>query len=366
MTIHRKSILISTSFTVENIFSKSILIVLISNENFWSAQKTGTLSLIFLREGFNLILYFALKYIFMWLLLKFRLRNFWNTSSRRRWLWGRVQVPFGLRQGNRADDASHTRCWSWSELHIPARSGKLKRGRAGPLSGDNRGGINSYHIQVLVWNPCRPRADDHSAVANHICESWHIICLQEGVGFANHATLHHRFHVVTVHHCALLLNKDTFERDVTTNSIMVPARKCTKGALEGIVVNDRFRRPVDGGCHHFSILNDHVNQKSAARRSEGRTSLVGDFSKGAQRGKLGESSPLQAAFSQAPVPWRSFGNSCLSAREHEVCRMLWHCQTAAHQSRVAHQEDGSHGCGCQEDGPILPPWLVGTHAARSL
>ena len=28
----------------------------------------------------------------------------------------------------------------------------------------------------------------------------------------------------------------------------------------------------------------------------------------------------------------------------------------AHQSRVTHQEDGSHDYGCEEDGPILPPW----------
>ena len=61
-----------------------------------------------------------------------------------------------------------------------------------------------------------------------------------------------------------------------------------------------------------------------------------------------------------------FATAPFRVREHEVCRMLWHCQTAAHQSRVAHQEDRSHDCGCQEDGPILPLWTVGTHAARSL
>ena len=120
----------------------------------------------------------------------------------------------------------------------PRAPASSKEGVQDPQSRDNREVSNSYHIQVLVWNPCPPRADDHSAVANHICEPWHIICLQEGVGFANHATLHHRFNVVTVHHCALLLIKDTFERDVTTNSIMVPARKCPEVAFEGIVVNE--------------------------------------------------------------------------------------------------------------------------------
>ena len=126
--------------------------------------------------------------IFIWLFFKFRLRNFWIISSPWRWFWGRVQVPFGLPQEN--------------------------------------------------------RADDHSAVDNHICEPWHIICLQEGVGFANHATLHHRFHVVTVHHCALLLIKDTFERDVTTNSIMVPARKmCRMGSW-----GHSRERPIQAAC----------------------------------------------------------------------------------------------------------------------
>ena len=152
--------------------------------------------------------------------------------------------------------------------------------------------------------------------------------------FVNRATLRHRFHVVTAHHCADLLKKDTFERDVTTNANMEPAKKCADGALEGLAVNGRFRRHLDGGCHHFSILKVHVNYMCAARRSicfkvllltcswsaqEGVASLAGDFNNGAQRGMFGEPSLLQAAFSLAPVPWRSFGNSSLSGLEGTKC-----------------------------------------------
>ena len=185
------------------------------------------------------------------------------------------------------------------------------KGMQDPPSGDNRGVSNSYRLQVLSWNTELPRGDDHSAVANHSCGPWHIICLQEGAGVANHPTLHHRFHVVTGCHCAVLLNKDTCERDVMTKPIMVPEKQSAEGALEGIVVKGRFRRPVAGDWHHFSILNDHVNQKCAARRSicinllllirswcvqEGVTVLAGVFYKGAQRGRLGEPYPLEAFF----------------------------------------------------------------------
>ena len=171
--------------------------------------------------------------------------------------------------------------------------------------------------------------------------------------------------LITTQSCS---TRTRFERDFTTNSIMIPAKKSAEGALEDIAVNGRFRRPAEGACHYFSILNVHVNYMCAARRSiccnllllirswcaqEGDTSLAGEFNEDAQRGKFGESSSLQAAFSPAPVSWRSLCNP-FRAPEHEVCRMPVALSTAAHQSRVAHQEDGSHGYGVQEDGPILP------------
>ena len=198
--------------------------------------------------------------------------------------------------------------------------------------------------------------------------------------FANHATLRHRFHVVTAHHCAVLLNKDTFERDFTTNSIMVHAKKkSAECASEGVVVNGRFRRPAEGACHYFSILNVHVNYMCAARRSiccnllllirswcaqEGDTSLAGEFNEDAQRGKFGEPCPLQATCS--PVPCRDVRCATLSGPGTRSVPNAVTLSTAAHQSRVTHEEDGSHGCGCQEYGPILSLWQVTTPAARSL
>ena len=152
---------------------------------------------------------------------------------------------------------------------------------------------------------------------------------------------------------------------------MVPARKCPKGALEGIVVNDRFRRPVDGGCHHFSILNVHANNKCAARRSicanfllllrswcaqEGVTSLAGEFNKDAQRGNLDEPSLLLLS---ARLQCRGVRLATLSGPGTRSVSNTVALSTAAHHSRVAHQEDGCHGCGSQEDGPILAHWPVG-------
>ena len=113
-------------------------------------------------------------------------------------------------------------------------------------------------------------------------------------------------------------------------------KKCAECALEGIVVKSRFRRPLDGGCHYFSILNVHVNYVCGALRSicfnllllirsrcaqEGVTSLAGEFTEDAQRGKFGESSSLAGCFqpssSVVAFVWQPF-----RAREHEVCRIL--------------------------------------------
>ena len=245
---------------------------------------------------------------------------------------------------------------------------------------------NTDRLQILSWNPGPPRGDDHSAVANHICGPWHFICLQEGAGVANHPTLHHRFHAVTGCFCAVLLNKDTCERDVTPKPVKVPAEYYADCALEGIAVKGRFRRPVVGDWHYFSILNVHVNLLCAARLSicfkllflvstscvqEGVALLAGDFYKGAQRGRLGEPYPLEASFSRAPVPWRrlaaaptvGFGR----ARSGPIAAAH---QAAAHQPRVAHQKarqlrHASHAGGRHEDGPILPLGTVDAPPARS-
>ena len=121
---------------------------------------------------------------------------------------------------------------------------------------------------------------------------------------------------------------------------MLLSKNYAEWALEGMVLKGRFRRTAVGGWHYFSILNDHVTQKCAARRSicinllllmrsrcvqEGVTLLTGYFNKGVQRGRLGEPSPLEAAFSRAPVPWPSLGKSAhWRSGEHELARFLWH------------------------------------------
>ena len=122
-------------------------------------------------------------------------------------------------------------------------------------------------------------------------------------------------------------------------------KKCAEYVLEGIVVKDRFRRLLNGGCHYFSILNVHVNYVCGASRSicfnllllirtwcvqEGETSLADEFNEYVQRGKFGESSLLQTAFSSAPVSWRSFGNRCLldpEARRGLNAVTLLNCRT---------------------------------------
>ena len=257
-----------------------------------------------------------------------------------------------------------------------------KEGVQDPLTGVTRRVRNSYHLQVLVWNLCLPQGDDHSAVANHICEPWHIICLQGGVGFANHATLHHRFHVVIVHHCALLLNKDTFERDVTTKSIMVPCKKMSQRSSWG----HSRERPIQEACWRwlpplffperphqscvwcpsFHLCQfDVVATAAGAPKKDGRHSLA-TLTRTPREGSWANPLPCRLLSVQLQCRAVRLATGVSRARRHDVGRMLWHCQTTAHQMRVAHSEDGSHGCGCQEDGPILPLWPVGTHAARSL
>ena len=101
---------------------------------------------------------------------------------------------------------------------------------------------------------------------SHVCGPWHGICLQNGADVANHPSLHHRFHVVTAHHCALLLNKDKFEGDIPAKPILVSAKKKKNCTLEGMVAG-HFRRLVGGGCHHFTIMSVHMNNRCASRLS---------------------------------------------------------------------------------------------------
>ena len=94
-----------------------------------------------------------------------------------------------------------------------------------------------------------------------------------------------------------------------------------------MILKGRYRRPVDGRCHCFTILNVRFIKKCAVHHSicvnmlflmrswcvqERVTWLASDFDMGVQRVKLDESSSLQAASSRNPVSWRSFRNSSLA------------------------------------------------------
>ena len=77
-------------------------------------------------------------------------------------------------------------------------------------------------LQVLSWNPEPARASDPRTLADHFHGTWHVICVQEGAGFVTNRSLAENFHVITQHHCAAVLNKDTFAPDFTCTPIQIP------------------------------------------------------------------------------------------------------------------------------------------------
>ena len=56
---------------------------------------------------------------------------------------------------------------------------------------------------------------DPSLFASHLNGPWHVVCEQKGAGFVTDRSLAENFHVITKHHCAVLLSKDTLELDYT-------------------------------------------------------------------------------------------------------------------------------------------------------
>ena len=81
-------------------------------------------------------------------------------------------------------------------------------------------------------------------------------------------SLTENFNITTQHHCAVLLNKDTFTRDFTCTPIRVPCSlRYSSWAVEGVVVTGKFRRAPDQSCSYFTIANVHINNECAKRRS---------------------------------------------------------------------------------------------------
>ena len=81
------------------------------------------------------------------------------------------------------------------------------------------------------------------------------LCVHEGVGFTSDLTLQSSLHITVSHHCAVLLNRETFEDSVTCTPIQVPCNSYSCLALEGMVPNQ--------ACRYFTIANVHINNECA-------------------------------------------------------------------------------------------------------
>ena len=147
--------------------------------------------------------------------------------------------------------------------------------------------------------------------------------------------------MITQHHCAVLLNNDTFTRDFPCTPIhVVCSPRYSSWAVEGMVVAGKFRRASDPSCSHFTVANVHIKNECAKRRSVCiallllirdlctelfAVILTSDFKKGAER-ELASSattdqrriSPLEDAFSCANVVWPTSGATALLGRGPNV------------------------------------------------
>ena len=131
---------------------------------------------------------------------------------------------------------------------------------------------------------------------------------------------------------------DTFTRDFPCMPIhVVCSPRYSSWAVEGMVVAGKFRRASDPSCSHFTVVNVHINNECAKRRSVciallllirdlcmelGAVILTGDFNKGAEC-ELASSdqcriSPLEAAFSCGRHC--RFTAACVAARMLRFCR----------------------------------------------
>ena len=218
------------------------------------------------------------------------------------------------------------------------QSPRLSSGPA--LRSDQRNRRQTDKLQILSWNPGPAKGSDPSMQATHLNGPWHVVFAQEEVGFVTDSSLAENFHVITQHHCAVLLNKDTFTRDLSCTPIQVPCLlRYSSWAVEGMVVTGKFRKAPDPSCAYLTVANVHIKNEWAKRRSVcidllvlirdicmklGAAILTGDFNKGAER-ELASSaptdqrriSPLEAALSRANVLWPTSGVTPLRASHGE-------------------------------------------------
>ena len=73
-------------------------------------------------------------------------------------------------------------------------------------------------LSIYNWNP-GPRGGREGASEEQIAGKWHVITLQEAIGYVDHEFFTNRFHVTHYGGCAVLFNKDTFFPDVSVKSI---------------------------------------------------------------------------------------------------------------------------------------------------
>ena len=150
---------------------------------------------------------------------KIWLRNFWNTSSRGRRLWERED-------------------WSWSELHIPARLGKLTKRR------------QSRETQ-LISSP--------SFVVESVSSSGRLsqCCRQSNLWILTYHLSSRRRRLYQSHNTPLQISRDhrsslripaqqghVWARRHDEFDHRYPAKKCIWGTLENIVVNG----PIQDDC----------------------------------------------------------------------------------------------------------------------
>ena len=129
-----------------------------------------------------------------------------------------------------------------------------------------------YRVIITTINPAR--GHDPSTLASHLYGPWHVVFVQEGAGSVTLRSVAENFHEIAEHHCAMLLDKDTFDDNGSLHASLTRTRSTTtvpcthrysSWAVEGVVVTGKFHKPLDPACQFFTVANIHVNNECAKR-----------------------------------------------------------------------------------------------------
>ena len=202
-------------------------------------------------------------------------------------------VPLGVRQGRDPESPSCTRGRSGSLFHdsaCPLRASRRKTRLIGSMfcrgtSKAWKGGVKPKGLNLLqvtsqprrngshrapqgadplgfyTSSPCCPEPGPCGATTRERRPSAFV----DPGKFVNHPDRRHRLYIVQEHHCAVLVNKNTFDGEIRT----IPTRRkgYSEWALKGMVVGERLGRPVHHGSDYFVVLSVHVNNRCAERKS---------------------------------------------------------------------------------------------------